>query len=151
MKFWWVNQNKTWKQEIHGGYMWSPKKTSNGEHLELYDNMLLVQKGDLVFSYYKQKIGTIGKVAETACEFQKPHEFGDAGEEWNREGWKVTMEYKDLNTPFVPLDVFNQLKKFLPPKYSPLNKDGRGYQGYLFSIPEDMAAFILSEIAINHL
>ena len=63
MKFWWVNQNKTWKQEIHGGYMWSPKKTSNGEHLELYDNMLLVQKGDLVFSYYKQKIGTIGKVA----------------------------------------------------------------------------------------
>jgi hypothetical protein len=25
MKYWWVNQNQTWRDEIDGGYMWSPK------------------------------------------------------------------------------------------------------------------------------
>ena len=24
-KYWWVNQNKTYKEEVSGGYMWSPK------------------------------------------------------------------------------------------------------------------------------
>tara|TARA_X000000950_G_scaffold143604_1_gene177904 strand:+ start:2745 stop:3200 length:456 start_codon:yes stop_codon:yes gene_type:complete len=151
MKFWWVNQNKTWKQEIEGGYMWSPKKNSAGEHVVLYDNMLYVQKGDLVFSYYKKQIGSIGTVANAAHESAKPTEFGNAGEDWEREGWKVNMHYKELQKPLVPLDIFDQLKEVLPNKYSPLNKDGGGYQGYLFSIPEGMAAILLSHLVIDHL
>lgn len=26
MRFWWVNQNQTYRHEIQGGYLWSPKK-----------------------------------------------------------------------------------------------------------------------------
>ena len=24
MRYWWVNQNQTYRQEIEGGYLWSP-------------------------------------------------------------------------------------------------------------------------------
>jgi hypothetical protein len=26
MRFWWVNHKQTYRQEIGGGYIWSPKK-----------------------------------------------------------------------------------------------------------------------------
>ena len=29
MRFWWVNQNQTWRQEVGGGYLWSPKRETN--------------------------------------------------------------------------------------------------------------------------
>ena len=28
MRYWWVNQNQTYKQELGGGYLWSPKRTA---------------------------------------------------------------------------------------------------------------------------
>ena len=30
MRYWWVNQNQTYRQEIEGGYLWSPKRNANG-------------------------------------------------------------------------------------------------------------------------
>ena len=29
MRYWWVNQNQTHRQEIGGGYLWSPKRNAN--------------------------------------------------------------------------------------------------------------------------
>lgn len=28
MRYWWVNQNKTYRHEVEGGYLWSPKPRS---------------------------------------------------------------------------------------------------------------------------
>ena len=30
MRYWWVNQNQTFRQEIAGGFLWSPKRNANG-------------------------------------------------------------------------------------------------------------------------
>ena len=30
MRYWWVNQNQTFRQELAGGYLWSPKRNANG-------------------------------------------------------------------------------------------------------------------------
>ena len=30
MRYWWVNQNQTHRQEQAGGYLWSPKRNTNG-------------------------------------------------------------------------------------------------------------------------
>ena len=30
MRFWWVNQNQTFRQELSGRYLWSPKRNANG-------------------------------------------------------------------------------------------------------------------------
>ena len=31
MRYWWVNQNQTFRQEITGGYLWSPKRNADGK------------------------------------------------------------------------------------------------------------------------
>ena len=36
--FWWVNQNQTHRQEVGGGYMWSPKLNSDGGYNHFYNN-----------------------------------------------------------------------------------------------------------------
>src|SRR5947208_258708 len=28
MRYWWVNQNQTYRHEVQGGYLWSPKRES---------------------------------------------------------------------------------------------------------------------------
>lgn len=39
MRYWWVNQNKTYAQEREGGYLWSPKRKTNGARNPFYDFM----------------------------------------------------------------------------------------------------------------
>ena len=51
MRYWWVSQNRTFKQESEGGYMWSPKTNSDGKRNNFYDNMTRISIGDVVFSF----------------------------------------------------------------------------------------------------
>src|SRR5688572_24428408 len=30
MRYWWVNQNQTYRAEVRGSFMWSPKRNANG-------------------------------------------------------------------------------------------------------------------------
>src|SRR5438093_1038806 len=53
MKYWWVNQNETYRQERQGGYMWCPKKTKKAKGYAKshhYDNLLRVALGEIVVS-----------------------------------------------------------------------------------------------------
>ena len=60
MRYWWVNQNQTYKYEVPGGFMWSPFKNANGARNPFYDNMDKVQPGDIVFAYAQQQVKAIG-------------------------------------------------------------------------------------------
>ena len=79
MNFWWVNQNKTAKHEVGGGYMWSPKRNSNGVRNQYYENMREVSPGDAVFSFVDTRISTLGVAASFCEESPKPQDFGKAG------------------------------------------------------------------------
>jgi hypothetical protein len=37
MRHWWVNQNQTFRHELAGGYLWSPKRNKNGARNPFYD------------------------------------------------------------------------------------------------------------------
>jgi putative restriction endonuclease len=50
MRYWWVNQNQTLRQEVEGGYLWSPKRNKNGHRNPFYEFMREVSPGDIVFS-----------------------------------------------------------------------------------------------------
>jgi len=39
MRYWWVNQNQTYRHEVAGGYLWSPKRKSNGGINPFYESM----------------------------------------------------------------------------------------------------------------
>ncbi len=60
MRYWWVNQNQTYRQEVSGGYLWSPKRKSNGQRNAFYEFMREVSPGDLVFSYVDTRVFAIG-------------------------------------------------------------------------------------------
>jgi hypothetical protein len=38
MRYWWVNQNHAFKQELGGGYLWSPKRNANGARNGILDS-----------------------------------------------------------------------------------------------------------------
>jgi predicted Mrr-cat superfamily restriction endonuclease len=76
VRYWWVNQNQTYRQEIEGGYPWSPKRNANGALNPFYEFMREVAPGDLVFSFVDTRIVAIGTVASYCYESPKPAEFG---------------------------------------------------------------------------
>jgi putative restriction endonuclease len=139
MRYWWVNQNQTFRAEVRGSFMWSPKQNANGARNRFYENMREVSPGDVVFSYCDTRIKAIGIVNGSAQTGPKP-DFGAAGANWSREGWFVPVDYCLLNNQIRPKDHAAILRPFLPPKYSPLQESGDGLQSvYLAEVPQPLA------------
>lgn len=145
-RYWWVSQNRTGQQEIAGGYMWSPKKDSSGARNFSYEFMKECAPGDIVFSFVKAAISTIGFVKGYCCESDKPDEFHAAGNAWVTDGWRVPVTFRPAARTMRPADNMDILGPLLPNTYSPLQSNGRGNQAYLFPVSESLAEEILSLI-----
>ena len=68
MRYWWVNQNQTYRHEVAGNYVWSPKRNANGHRNPFYDFMREVAPGDVVFSFADTLIRAIGIAISNAYE-----------------------------------------------------------------------------------
>jgi putative restriction endonuclease len=146
MRYWWVNQNQTYRAELRGSFMWSPKQNANGARNQFYENMRQVSPGDVVFSFFDTTIKTIGVVTGRSQTGPKP-DFGSAGSNWSQEGWFVPVDYCGLNHQIRPKDHIKILRPFLPSKYSPLQTNGDGLQSvYLAEIPEELADALIALI-----
>ena len=140
MRYWWVNQNQTFRQEAAGGYLWSPKRNANGARNPFYETMREVSPGDVVFSFVDTVIAAIG-VAQSYCwESPKPAEFGTTGQYWENVGWKVRIHFTPLVHRVRPKDQMRVLLPVLPPRYAPLQPNGNGIQSvYLTELPPPFA------------
>src|SRR6267378_2741837 len=96
MRYWWVNQNQTYRHEVTCGYLWSPKRNANGARNPFYESMREVAPGDLIFSFMDTRILAVGIVQSYAWESPKPLEFGSAGENWEGIGWRVKVQFTGL-------------------------------------------------------
>jgi putative restriction endonuclease len=139
MRYWWVNQNQTHRQEIGGGYLWSPKRNADEGRNAFYEYMREVSPGDLVFSFVDTRIVAIGIAASNCYEFPKPTEFGEVGAYWNKAGWKVRVNFVRMENQVQPKQHIGLLGPLLPEKYSPLQASGRGNQMYLAEISPQLA------------
>ena len=149
MNYWWVNQNQTYKVEVQGGFLWSPKVNKDGRRNQFYDNMSLVKPGDVVFSFCDTRIKAVGIANGYAQTAEKP-DFGSSGDNWHNEGWLVPVEFKELNIQPRPKDFIEKLLPHLSEKYAPLQKSGDGNQGvYLASISEQFAEILLSQAGLD--
>jgi len=146
MRYWWVNQNQTFRQERAGGYLWSPKRKSDGSRNPFYEFMREVSPGDLVLSFEGTHIRAIGVVQTYCYECPKPAEFGTAGPNWEQIGWKVEVHYIDLINQIKPADHINQLVTVLPDRFSPLQDNGRGKQGIYLTVVTDGLMGKLAEL-----
>lgn len=146
MNFWWVNQNQTYRHEIEGGYIWSPKTKSNGNRNIYYDNLTKVRPGDIVFSFFGTKIPYLGIIKSHGYTHPKP-DFGAVGDAWKTEGWMINVDYRILRNQIKPKDFIEEIRPLLPERYSPLQLNGKGNQGvYLTHIPEGLARKLLEII-----
>ena len=136
MRYWWVNQNQTFRQELAGGYLWSPKRNADGGRNPFYESMREVSPGDVIFSFVDTRIAAIG-IAKSYCwECPKPTEFGSAGRNWENIGWRVNVSFVPLLNKIRPKDHMGVLKTVLPNRYSPLQANGNGIQSiYLTELP----------------
>jgi putative restriction endonuclease len=147
MRYWWVNQNQTYRHEVPGGYLWSPKRKTNGHRNPFYDFMREVAPGDIVFSFAAAQIKAIGVVASNAYESPKPMEFGQAGAYWDKIGWRVDVGFLELKGAIHPAQFMDQLAPKLPARYSPLRAGGTGLQSvYLTVLPESFATTLIDLI-----
>lgn len=145
MRYWWVNHKQTFRQEIDGGYLWSPKRTKNNRRSQFYDNMREARPGDRVISFADATIQYIGRITAAATEAPKPSEYGPAGENWNNVGWRLPVEWKPLPTPIRPKANAQSIRQWLPAKYSPIRTSGDGNQGaYLSEIRGDLFNFVVA-------
>src|SRR2546421_2005280 len=104
MRYWWVNQNQTYKQELGGGYLWSPKRNANGARNPYYEAMREVAPGDIVLSFADTLIRAVG-IAQSYCwECPRPEEFGTAGQNWEDIGWKVKVSFVEVRNRVRPKD-----------------------------------------------
>jgi putative restriction endonuclease len=147
MRYWWVNQNQTYRQEVEGGYLWSPKRSASGARNPFYESMREVSPGDLIFSFTDTRIQAIG-IAQSFCwESPKPLEFGTAGQNWEDIGWKVKVAFTALAAKIWPKDHIDILRPLLPERYSPLQPNGNGLQSiYLTEISADLAEVLVGLI-----
>jgi hypothetical protein len=150
VRYWWVNQNQTYKQEIKGGFLWSPKTKKGGLKNPFYDFMTEVKPGDIIFSFYDTYIQAIGLATGSAESSNKPN-FGEAGKEWASDGWLVPAEFQALAHSFRPKDNIGKLAPVLPEKYSPLNASGNGSEAvYLAPVPEEMASVMIEIMGADY-
>src|SRR5687767_14668573 len=98
MRYWWVNQNQTYRHEVRGGYLWSTKLKRNGHMNPFYESMREVSPGDLVFSFADTRIRAFGLAESHAYEAPKPEEFGNAGRNWDKIGWRVDLKFQEIAT-----------------------------------------------------
>jgi hypothetical protein len=147
MRYWWVNQNQTHRQEIGGGYLWSPKRNANSARNPFYESMREVAPGDLVFSFVDTRIVAIGIARSYCYESPKPAEFGQTGMNWEAVGWRLRVQFTRLIRQVRPKDHMDRLRDSLPQRYSPLRQNGDGLQGvYLTEVPPVMAELLFAVI-----
>jgi putative restriction endonuclease len=140
MRYWWVNQNQTFRQEIAGGYLWSPKRNASGARNPFYESMREVSPGDLIFSFVDTWIAAIGLAKSYCWECPKPTEFGSVGLNWENIGWRVNVSFSQLLNKVRPKDHMEVLRAVLPDHYSPLQANGNGIQSiYLTELSQDFA------------
>ena len=151
MNFWWVNQNKTHKEEYEGEFMWSPQRNRNGAYNQFYKNMLKVEVGDIVYSFKKQIISKYGIVISLAYNARKPNTFKEKGSGWDKNGWMVKVKWFDTPNIVKPKEIIAELSPYLPSKYSPVSKDGNGLQSvYLAYVPSDMSNILNTYLGLEN-
>ncbi|TWT14335.1 HNH endonuclease [Planomicrobium sp. CPCC 101079] len=142
-----VMQGETYQQEKKLGILWSPQQDKSGMVPHSYKRMTEVKKGDRILHFVKGAIIAISRAAEDCKEAQRPTLLDGTGE---TNGYKVSTEYRELETPVIIHEHIAGLSPFLPKKYSAFQEDGSGNPGYLYACNEELLLKLLEIISIHN-
>lgn len=140
-RFYLISQNKSYRQEIEGGFIWCPQTKKDGGFCQNYEFVKNIKVGDIIFSRYKNRLANIG-VAITNS-FISDNPFND--DSWNKEGYQVNIKYIKTNCTKKLVEYFNDYKSLTPKKYSPFTTTGASVQAYAFNISEELANYFIHD------
>lgn len=86
MRFWFVNQGSTYKEEISDGFIYASRNNDNGETRQYWSNIKNVKKGDIIFSNKNANIVSVGVALTDGMESNIPDSIKG---KWNSAGFKV--------------------------------------------------------------
>jgi putative restriction endonuclease len=90
------------------------------------------------------KIRAVGVVETTHYDCDRPSAFGKTGEQWDKDGWLVPIDWAVLMTPIAPQLHLDAIRPLLPTKNSPIRPNGQGNQScYLAEISDALGGLLL--------
>jgi putative restriction endonuclease len=149
MNYWWVNQGKTYAHEVGQDFMWSPLINAKGKTINSYDNMKILQPGDIVFSHSKKMIRAIGIVQSKAFVGPQPDFEGTGSSDWADIGWHCDVSFSELENPVDYGKYLENIRPLLPEKYAPLDKNGAAVLSYLFALPIELGEYLFGLIDLK--
>lgn len=144
-RYWWVNHRPSFRREVDGGYLWSPKKDPRGTGSPALDSMTQALPGEVVFSHAEGMMGAVGVITERARAAPAPPDMprGSSRRRPAPVGWLLPVRFEALAAPLVIADHMKQLKVVLPRRQSPLRSRGERNQAvYLTAVPPAMVAVL---------
>jgi MoxR-like ATPase len=141
--FWWVNQGKTYADELAGGFVWAPQADKNGKQQFHWSNVSRIRSADVLFHYANGNVRAVSLARSSGREGQRPS--GLPSEPWNSLGWIADCEYSELAKPLALEQVADSLRK-LKLSAGPINSTGKVNQGYLFRLSEEAATIIAAQL-----
>ncbi len=144
MSVFFVFQGETYSQERNGGYVWSPQFTKSGKKNIGYTTMTDIRQNDFILHSSNGRILSISIALNDCYKSNQPEELAKAktSTDWNKEGYRVDVEYHDFNDP---LDLKSQ-RKWLASHYikdSAFNLKGNGNQRYMCHLADEHAIHFL--------
>lgn len=143
MKYYWVFQNKTFKDECAGSFLWAPK--CNDRIIRHWSTMLDLKIGDIVIHSNLGKIVAIGEITKESFICDQPKEFKH-NNRWGDEGYKALCRYKLLDVPLTSKSISKKIYRLQPNINGPFNRIGKGNTGYLFDLNSEAFAYIKEEL-----
>lgn len=140
MRYFIVNQGKTYKEESAGGYIWAPKVSKTGGKLSHWESLCKVHKGDIILSNFKGNIVSINVAKGPCYDYENPFE----SDEWKKDGRRIDLEYRKLNKPLRYDDYLEELLS--------LQSDSGAFNkrmvnlGYLFQLTTGQFKILMSKI-----
>lgn len=144
MNYFLVMQNKSYKEEQQGQYLWAPQQNSKGQSFYHWKNVTQIKEGDLILHCFKQKIVAMSIAKKDSYISICPRELKEK-KLWGDLGWRVDADYHVINNPINIKNHTEKLLELQPKYYGPFNKNGDGKEGYLFEINKELFEYIINE------
>ncbi len=143
MRYWFVNLGKYYNAQRNGQFIWAPIKNEFGSVLQHWENLMYINKGDIILCNKKGNIMAIAIANGPAYSCNIPDSFEQS---WRPEGRRVDLTFYDLKKPFRFKDYKDEYLNDIDYDKNPFDVNGNAKLGYLFPIEKHIAEFLIDKI-----
>ena len=138
---WFVTQGHTFTKDKGMMCLWAPEKGKDGRGRFFWKNLLKVKKGDFIFNYS----GGIKGVSIALSDGYNAENV-DSISQWNKNGYKVDIDFIELNPP-ITANQLSSNKVEMTSNLSnisnkPFNINGGVNQGYFYEFTKEAGKYL---------